>query len=163
MVTVETFSGRSSGAPVVSLSICTSRCPLANGGAAVATATCSTPGSVARRRSSHAVGHHADDRRRLSIHAESAADDVCIGAIAVFPEAIAEEGDWLGAGVVVGRREVTADERLLPQYGEDVGSDRCSSDLLRRARSPLMFDVVFRNAARPLKVRLRARQSSKSG
>ena len=50
----------------------------------------------------------------LPVDAQDPAEDVRIAAVAVLPEAVADDRDRLGAGSLVAGREVAAEERRLP-------------------------------------------------
>ncbi len=83
-------------------------------------------------REPHALGHDADNRRRLPVHAHRRAEHVRIGAIAVLPEGIADDDDRFGALALVGGREVAAEQSRLPEQAERVGGDPGAARLFRQ-------------------------------
>ena len=52
-----------------------------------------------------------------------AADDRRVAAVAVLPDAVAEQNHGRGTGLVVLRQKIAAEERLLADQREAVGRD----------------------------------------
>ena len=81
---------------------------------------------------SHADGHDADNRRRLSVDAHRRAEHVRIAAVPVLPEGVADNRDGFGAFAFVAGREITAEEWRLLQQAERIGRDPGAARLLRQ-------------------------------
>ena len=73
---------------------------------------------------------HAGHLVRLAVHADVAPHDRPVGAEVGRPHAVGEDRELVGAGLGVGVRETTADERLAAQGGEERRRDRQPAQLL---------------------------------
>jgi len=118
-----------------------------------------------------AFGHHADHGRWHVVHFDRAADDGWVAAIAVLPDTVAEDHHCGGAGTILLRAEVAAEQRLLADQPERVGrhirtleSLGCASFIAdvhrlaavrgerrqRPVRGPIVLEVRIRHAPVPI-------------
>ena len=66
--------------------------------------------------------HHANDRRRTSVHEDRSPDDGRVGAKASLPECVAEHHCGIGVALAVGARvEDAAGDRPRAEFGQVVG------------------------------------------
>ncbi len=94
----------------------------------------------------HALGHHADDRRRPRVQAEGPAEHAGIRSVPVLPHLVPDDDHRVGSGPLVARDEITPEERRLPQHAEKV---RCH----QRAVSFLGQGTVVADVRRGFRVR----------
>jgi hypothetical protein len=78
------------------------------------------------------LGHHADHGRRNLVDLDRAAEYGGIAAVAILPDAVAENHHRAGAGTIVVREEIAPDERLLADQLEGVGRDVRSDEAFGR-------------------------------
>ena len=111
----------------------------------------------------HPVGHDADDRRRLAVQTKGPAEHARIAAVSILPDAIAENGDRVGAN---------ADRRRAPKSRPRSGCCLNTRKALAVTRVPrvcsgsacssLILIVVVAECRQAGEARLCARQSSNS-
>ncbi len=101
-------------------------------------------------RKQHLFGHDPDDGGWLAVDANGRADDVRIAAVAVLPEGVADDGDGLGALLLVGGREIAAEEGRLTDQAEDICGDPGTSCLLGQSLRVADVHHAVAGAAKPL-------------
>lgn len=77
--------------------------------------------------------HHADDGGRPVVDANRLSDDGWVAAVAALPQLVTQDGDWCGAGSLVGGDEIASEDRALAEHAERVGAQAGDVVAVRRA------------------------------
>src|SRR5207249_9528241 len=97
-----------------------------------------------------AVGHHADDRRgNAGAHRYPAAQHVPAGTVTAFPDVAADDGHGFGAGAVVSRRKVAAEDGPDAEHVERVGRYIQAVELFGNGTVSSQADGAYSKGGRP--------------